>query len=125
MATRREYTLIFFARGSSTYRLPPAEAAHFQDALRIYPTNAQVDSYNREHLEKNRKPIINIAGTDTGTTAIIDSRDAGSLQQQLSLYIGAKVMLTKNIWTAKELVNGAIGTVVDLAWNEVLTRSAR
>ncbi|KAG6094916.1 hypothetical protein E4U14_008371 [Claviceps sp. LM454 group G7] len=27
-------------------------------------------------------------------------------------------MLTENLWTAKGLVNGAIGTVVDFAWKE-------
>ncbi|KAG6259095.1 hypothetical protein E4U24_007768 [Claviceps purpurea] len=83
-------------------RLPPSDVIGFKDALRIYRTNAQVNSYNREHLEKIQKPIINIACDSTGRGSNkAASRDAGNLQQQLSLCVGAKVMLTENLWTAQ------------------------
>ncbi|KAG6124264.1 hypothetical protein E4U38_000299 [Claviceps purpurea] len=51
-------------------------------------TNDQVNAYNREHLEKIQKPIINIACDSTGRESNkAASRDAGNLQQQLSLAI--------------------------------------
>ncbi|KAG5940674.1 hypothetical protein E4U59_002298 [Claviceps monticola] len=43
------------------YQLWPAEVAAFEDALPIDPSNAQVDSYNRDHAEIIDAPIINIA----------------------------------------------------------------
>ncbi|KAG6025679.1 hypothetical protein E4U19_003017 [Claviceps sp. Clav32 group G5] len=74
--------------------------AGFKDALRFYRTNGQVNAYNREHLEKIQKPIINIACSSTDRRSNnADSRDAGNLQQQLSLCVGVRVMLTENLWT--------------------------
>ncbi|KAG6098251.1 hypothetical protein E4U14_007554 [Claviceps sp. LM454 group G7] len=47
------------------YWLLPSDVAGFEDALRIYGTNDQVNNYNKEHLEKIQKPIINIACSST------------------------------------------------------------
>ncbi|KAG6226692.1 hypothetical protein E4U26_002246 [Claviceps purpurea] len=73
--------------------------------------------------------LINaISGADSAETELpqsvvvaapfgVASRDAGNLRQQPSLCVGAKIILTENLWTVKELVNRAIGTVVtSLAW---------
>ncbi|KAG6105968.1 hypothetical protein E4U14_004813 [Claviceps sp. LM454 group G7] len=103
----------------SVHHLPPSDVIGFKDALRIYRTNDQVNAYNRENLEKIEKPFINIAYSSTGRESNkAASRDAGNPQQQLSLCVGAKVVLTENPWTAKGLVNGAIGTVVDFVWKD-------
>ncbi|KAG5935803.1 hypothetical protein E4U60_002966 [Claviceps pazoutovae] len=96
-----------------------SNVAGFKDALRIYRTNGQVNAYNRGHMEKIQKPIINIACTSTGRESNkAASRDAGNLQQQLNLCVGAKVILADILWTPKGLVNGAIGTIVDFAWKD-------
>ncbi|KAG5946237.1 hypothetical protein E4U60_004379 [Claviceps pazoutovae] len=47
------------------YWLSPSDVAGFEDALRIYWTNDQVNTYNREHLEKFQKPTINIVCSST------------------------------------------------------------
>ena len=43
------------------------------------------------------------------------------MESKLFLAIGAKVMLTQNIWTEQGLVNGAIGMVCDIVWDDGVT----
>lgn len=81
--------------------------------------------YNRDYLENIDAAIIKIVCTSTGGGDNVASRDAGNLQQHLSLCVEAQVMLTENLWslesgqwTAKGLVNRAIGTVVDMVWKD-------
>ncbi|CAH0020032.1 unnamed protein product [Clonostachys rhizophaga] len=46
----------------------------------------------------------------------VDSQAAGGLSKVLPICIGARVMLTENIWTENGL-NGSIGIVEDLGWD--------
>lgn len=62
--------------------------------------------------------IFVFATEDTDTGANIpnslipdDSRDAGGFENTLSISVGARVMLNRNIFTQQGLVNGALGTV--------------
>ncbi|KAL8376601.1 hypothetical protein RB595_007618 [Gaeumannomyces hyphopodioides] len=97
--------------------LPHPEVVSFDRAVRIYPTNAQVKEYNFTHLEHLNEPVIQVLAQNTGSGgAAVESRDAGNLHNSLPLCIGARVMLTDNVWTKAGLVNGASGHVYDLTW---------
>lgn len=44
--------------------------------------------------------------------------EADGLEPQLCICLGARVISTDNIWVENGLVNGSMGTVRDVVWNE-------
>lgn len=103
-----------------------------EKAMRIYPTNKQVETHNNKVLqyfrEKNVK-MFTIRAQDSlvdatrplnnsiDTVISDDINKTLGLPRELVIFVNlAKVMLRSNIDVQKGLVNGAIGFVTELKW---------
>ena len=81
--------------------------------------NEKVATYNYEKLRSLKKPIAVVNAKHNNTTAAkLQADDIGSLQPTLLLTKGARVMLTRNLWTDVGLCNGTMGTVIDIIYSE-------
>ncbi|KAH9638034.1 hypothetical protein HF086_014895 [Spodoptera exigua] len=101
-------------------------------ALRVYPTNQQVNDHNSAvlNLYRNNGARIykikaqdqlvhatrNADNVDIATIIPADINKTGGLPSELEIFVGAKVMLRSNIDVSKGLVNGAIGYINEIVW---------
>lgn len=98
-------------------KLSQCEVDKFDAALRIYSKKARVNEYNYKHLVHLKQPAIQVMAENIGNGADkATSEQAGNLVGQFPVCIGARLMLTQNIWQPAGLVNGAQGTVYDIGW---------
>ena len=75
-------------------------------ALHLLPTRASVDECNIKQLAALAKPVVKCKAKHNCPAAKKASdEDADGLQQEVLLAEGAKVMVTRNLWTAKGTVN--------------------
>lgn len=105
-------------------RLINVESGDVKEALHVYPTRKQVQSYNALRQEELRSSTVKItaehfyssqntsAGGEVPDHLIPeDDRLAGNLPNVLELSVGTRIMLIRNITASTGLVNGALGTV--------------
>ena len=91
-----------------------------KDSVKLSFRNEKAAKDNYEQFKKFKKPIATINAKNNNTTsAKLSTDDMGSLMPQLLLSQGAKVMLTRNLWTDAGLCNGAIGVAKDIVYNNV------
>ena len=62
--------------------------------------------------------MVAIKSVDIGVGAQKVTPDQCDTVENLTLCIGAKVMLIQNIWVELGLVNGTSGTIEDIIWKE-------
>ena len=88
----------------------------FDLAPRLFYSNSAVDEENSEQLAKlattTGVPIVGIQAHHSEDAAAAGSaKDARGLVKILYLAVGARVMVTQNLWTLQGVVNGSPGVV--------------
>ncbi|XP_062577044.1 uncharacterized protein LOC134238944 [Saccostrea cucullata] len=101
----------------------------WQSAVHLYPTRKQCEKYNENQLQKitdstnhvfkiSSKDLFQVNGNTDNLSNNVpshllpkDDRQCGGLPTVLSLAVGSRVMLIRNIMSSEYLVNGATGIV--------------
>ncbi|MES9881383.1 MAG: AAA family ATPase [Sedimenticola sp.] len=90
------------------------------NALHVFTDNHKVDQHNQKMLQTIDGPVRHFNAKDwkkdmgteqAGVSTSSKASETGGLRECLSVGVGARVMLTKNVDVSDGLVNGAIGTV--------------
>ncbi|KAI3872509.1 hypothetical protein MKX03_004572 [Papaver bracteatum] len=128
-----QYALLRLSDGGSTFHdwqlfntrnytvMTIEEKNNFKHALRLFPTKSDAATYNHESLKELRHPIARInSKNNCDTTKGANSDEAKWPEQVLFLSKGARVMLRKNIATQYGLVNGSMGTITYIVYEEGL-----
>ena len=107
---------------SSTYDHYP------EDALHIWAENKFVKSHNKEKPDKLGKPSLTLSAKDWLLKEISVSAshlelkscsDNCGLDPEIEMKEGARIMLTKNISIADRLINGQLGTISKVAFDDI------
>ena len=88
----------------------------FNRKIHLFATNEDVDNHNRRSLAS-----LNHSIAQNVVVALLRKyycyEDDEKMQIELLLSIGARVMLTSNLWTNAVLINGALGFIERIVYN--------
>lgn len=102
------------------------------NVLHLFPTNKQAKSHNKKIQKLINEPTFSVKayhyfsqsdfgskdGNVTDDLIPEDDRDAGGLPQILTFSKQTRIMLIRNIFTKEGLVNGAMGYVQNVSFND-------
>ena len=95
-----------------------SDLSPFSAALHLFPTTEAVVEHNVSKLHAVGQPIATIKAVHTGPNAAnASSDDASGLEAIICLAVGARVMLSCNLWVNMGLVNGAMGTIKAICYH--------
>lgn len=90
----------------------PANRHEFTNAINLFPTNVKVDEHKDMMLAANQLAVAVIDAEHNNTTALHGGeQNTYGLARTLKLSIGSRIMLRRNLFVERGLVNGSIGTV--------------
>lgn len=89
----------------------------FKETTHIFTVRANAKKFNREKLLSLNRPIARLPAKHNNTTAQQGTaEDASGVEAVQYLAHGARVVLRANLWVKAGLVNGSLGTVVDIVY---------
>ncbi|KAK3933276.1 ATP-dependent DNA helicase [Frankliniella fusca] len=91
---------------------------NFHDSVHLYSTRAAVRDFNLKQLISLNCPVVKIESENNSKVAAAASEDKVGLAKCLYIGIGCRIILRKNLWIVMGLVNGAMGTVSDIIYDE-------
>ena len=78
----------------------------FDKAMHLFATNDDVNYHNKHLIRGLNCPIVTNIATSVRNNYSMEGDEEG-LELELLIALGARVMLTSNLWTDAGLVNGA------------------
>jgi ATP-dependent DNA helicase PIF1 len=96
--TQEDYNLL---STRFSQHLSDEEIHTFDDVIHLFPTREDVQNHNHHHLESTHIPVLRCKARHNGGRRAKQATDeqAEGLEAELLLAVGARVMLTRNIWT--------------------------
>ena len=98
--------------------LPTSEVVGFNDTTQLYSIRATIGKYNITQLRDLLQPVVAIKLVNTGIGTRKVTPNQYNTLENLTLYIGAKVILIQNIQVKLGLVNSTTGIVKDIIQKE-------
>jgi ATP-dependent DNA helicase PIF1 len=88
----------------------------FNRAIHLFATNEDVNNHNRHWLASLNHPIACSVVVPLSRKCYNDANEE-KLEAELLILVGARVMLTSNLWIDVGLVNGALGIIEKNVYN--------